>query len=84
MEALKWGLGVIFLVIAVVLAVGFLTTNAPTIATQTSTAAGSALANAGITSTTTAGQIYGFTNVFYALAALLAVAVGLVYKMIKE
>lgn len=70
---MKLAIGFIVSAIAGVIAVGVLTGSAPSIASQTSVATGSALANAGITAGTTSGLVYSNVNVFWALAVLLAV-----------
>lgn len=64
------GIGIVFAVIGIIIAITAWTNQAPTVATQTSTATGTALANAGVTSTTLAGTVYSFVNVFWALGVL--------------
>jgi len=75
MKALEMGIGIVFAVIGIVIAVTAWTNQAPTVATSTSTAAGTALANAGVTSTSLSGTVYSFVNVFWALGALVIVGI---------
>jgi len=70
---INMGVGVVVLVIAAIIAITAIANQAPTVAGLTNTATGTALANAGITSTTLAGVVYSFINVFWALGALLVV-----------
>lgn len=56
-DALKFGMAVIFLTIGAVIGATALLNQAPTIAGLTSTATGTALANAGVTSNTLAGTV---------------------------
>ncbi len=65
---------VIVAVIAIVIAITALMSQAPTVAISTSTASGSALANAGITSNTLAGLVYSFINVLWALLPFVVIA----------
>jgi len=65
-------------VIGAIIGITALLSQAPTVATLTNTATGSALANAGITGNTLAGTVYGFMNVFWALAGL-GLAIAVVY-----
>ena len=82
LSPVEGALGVIFAVIAIVIAVSVITNQAPTIASSSSTATGTALANAGITSSTLAGTVYSFGNVLWALGFL--VAVGLVAAVVAK
>lgn len=75
MDAVKLGMGLIFAVIGIIIGITAWTNQAPTVATQTSTATGTALANAGVTSTTLAGTVYSFVNVFWALGVLFIVGI---------
>ena len=54
-------------VIGVLIGITAMLSQAPTIATLTNTATGTALANAGITGNTLAGTVYSFVNVVWAL-----------------
>lgn len=81
-SATNAALGVIFAVIAIVIAVSVITNQAPTIADDSDTSTGTALANAGITSDTLAGTVYSFGNVLWALGFL--VAVGLVAAVVAK
>ncbi len=69
-KALMFGVSVILLAIGVVIGMTALAGQAPTVAGLVDTSTGTLLANAGITSTTLAGAVYGFVNVLYALAVL--------------
>ena len=68
---LKYAIGVVLAVIGAIIAMTAMAGQAPTVATLTNTATGTALANAGITSTTLAGTVYSFVNVFWAIGILL-------------
>lgn len=75
MKSLEMGIGIVFAVIGIVIGITAWTNQGPTVATSTSTATGTLLANAGVTSTTLAGTVYSFVNVFWALGALVIVGV---------
>lgn len=68
---LKYSIGVVLAVIGAIIAMSAMAGQAPTVATLTNTAAGSSLANAGISSTSLAGTVYSFVNVFWAIGILL-------------
>ena len=71
--ALAYGLGIIFAVIGLSLGISAWLSQAPTIATQTSVASGTALSNAGVTANTLAGNVYSFVNPVYALGPLVMI-----------
>lgn len=83
MDALKSGLLIIFIVIGAIIGITAMLNQAPTVASLTNTATGTTLANAGVTSSTLAGTVYSFANVFWALGALGIVA-AVVYKTYKS
>ena len=84
-NALGLGVSIIVAVIGSLIAMTAMAGNAPTIAALTNTAAGSALANAGITSTSLPGTVYSFVNVFWALGILFVpfVIIGVVLAHAK-
>lgn len=70
-DVINKAIAVVIVVIATIIGMTAMLNQAPTVASLTSTATNSALANAGITSSTLAGTVYSFINVFWALAPLL-------------
>jgi hypothetical protein len=81
-DAMGFALFLVLAIVAVIIGVTALTTQAPTVAVATNTASGSALANAGITGNTLAGTVYSFYNVFWALGGL--AIVGLIVFVAKK
>ena len=79
-EHIEKAIGVIFVVIGVVIGITAMMNQAPTVANSVSTSTGTALANAGITGNTLAGQVYSFVPVLYALAPLLLIVGGFLTK----